>query len=358
MSLLYRTLHSRAAQSLNNPDLLRVGNLKPEFQSRVMDLLPGFFVVLACEIVLMKLMASQGMRVVVNGSAELWRCFCKRVVAAETWEFVKRERRARVSRRWFWSEQGSVQCSAPGEGKGDVFLHPEFQGGRWQGRGDGGEERVLSLLWISWIQLRVSKFVMCTLTSPAERLSFLCMPSLPEIQGLGGRAVLAGGVRHCDAKVPVAFLAALCHHASHHLWSTGTVTPLSCRVCAGARLWGQPPPWCFPAGSGNELFPCSALGQPWELKPGGSRLWHSVSHLGFALCTVVSCSVCVTDALCGCDLVRAVNDVGNANNSTSYARLAAMLSGCLAVDGAAVGNYLRKGLCPFQLYQQVLSCLL
>lgn len=36
-----------------------------------MDLLPGFFVVLACEIVLMKLMASQGMRVVVNGSAEL-----------------------------------------------------------------------------------------------------------------------------------------------------------------------------------------------------------------------------------------------------------------------------------------------
>lgn len=36
-----------------------------------MDLLPVFFVVLACEIVLMKLMASQGMRVVVNGSAEL-----------------------------------------------------------------------------------------------------------------------------------------------------------------------------------------------------------------------------------------------------------------------------------------------
>lgn len=72
MSPLYRTLHSRAAQSLNNPDLLRVGNLKPEFQSRVKDLLPVFFfVVLAHEIVLMKLMASQGMRVVVNGSAEL-----------------------------------------------------------------------------------------------------------------------------------------------------------------------------------------------------------------------------------------------------------------------------------------------
>lgn len=67
----YLTLHSRAAQSLNNPDLLRVGNLKPEFQSRVKDLLPGYFFVLAREIVLMKLMASQGMRVVVNGSAEL-----------------------------------------------------------------------------------------------------------------------------------------------------------------------------------------------------------------------------------------------------------------------------------------------
>lgn len=71
MSPLYRTLHSRAAQSLNNPDLLRVGNLKPEFQSGVKDLPPGFFVVLAHEIVLMKLMASQGMWVVVNGSAEL-----------------------------------------------------------------------------------------------------------------------------------------------------------------------------------------------------------------------------------------------------------------------------------------------
>lgn len=62
ISPLYRTLHSRAAQSLNNPDLLRVGNLKPEFQSGVKDLLPVFFVVvvLAHEIVLMKLMASQG----------------------------------------------------------------------------------------------------------------------------------------------------------------------------------------------------------------------------------------------------------------------------------------------------------
>lgn len=71
MSPLCRTLHSRAAQSLNNPDLLCLGNLKPEFQSGVKDLLPVFFVVLAHEIVLMKLMANQGMWVVVNGSAEL-----------------------------------------------------------------------------------------------------------------------------------------------------------------------------------------------------------------------------------------------------------------------------------------------
>lgn len=37
-------------------------------------------------------------------------------------------------------------------------------------------------------------------------------------------------------------------------------------------------------------------------------------------------------------MVRAVKYVGNANNSASYARLAAMLSGCLAVDGTTVGN--------------------
>lgn len=75
---------------------------------------------------------------------------------------------------------------------------------------------------IPWIQLRVSQFVTLTFLWERPFFPFPCMPSLPartqaEIQGLGGRAVLAGGVWHCDAKVPVAFLAALCHHASHHL---------------------------------------------------------------------------------------------------------------------------------------------
>lgn len=46
--------------------------------------------------------------------------------------------------------------------------------------------------------------------------------------------------------------------------------------------------------------------------------------------------------------------MGNANNNTSYAWLAAVLSGSLTEDGATAGNYLRKGFCPFQLYQQVL----
>lgn len=274
----------------------------------------------------MKLMASQGMLVVVNASAELWRCFCKKVFAAETWEYMKRERSSCF--KALVLEQAGIHAVLGSLRRTRTCFPPSWISGWEVIRQKGwwwGESAEFALNPLDTIK----SFKVCHVHTNFCRKTFpsLALHAIPACQnsswnsrarwqgcaGWWGLALWCQGARGSfGSLVPSCQPASLIHGHYHSL--SGQC--ISFWVCARAWLWGQPPP-CFAAGSGSEpSVPCSMLEQHRELKLGIPG-----SGTAFPILAVPLLSACarVFPALCLCrwcplwrgwDLVRAWNTWG------------------------------------------------